>query len=74
MWCPPAYIAGCAQAVWIDPLGTQGPALVRNYDYAPALLEGNWLASRWCGQRVLAMSDWGAGHERLSLGRAGWHE
>ncbi|WP_295485600.1 C45 family peptidase [Accumulibacter sp.] len=61
MWCPPAYIAGCAQAVWIDPAGAQGPALLRNYDYAPALLEGNWLATRWCGQRVLAMADclWG---------------
>jgi predicted choloylglycine hydrolase len=62
LWCPPAYIAGCSQAVWIDPCGAQDPALVRNYDYAPALLEGNWLATRWCGQRVLAMGDclWGA--------------
>lgn len=62
MWCPPVYIAGCSQAVWIDPFGAQGPALLRNYDYSPDLLEGNWLATRWCGQRVLAMGDclWGA--------------
>lgn len=54
MWSPPAYIAGCTQAVW-----TRGgpPSLVRNYDYPPSLLEGAWLATRWSGQRVVAMSD-----------------
>ena len=39
-----------------------GPAaLIRNYDYSPKLLEGTWLASRFCGKRVLAMVDclWG---------------
>jgi len=58
--------------VWIDPLGAQGPALLRNYDYSPDLLEGNWLASRWCGQRVLAMSDclWGALDGMNELGLA----
>lgn len=62
LWCPPAYIAGCSQAVWIDAAGKEPPALLRNYDYAPALLEGQWMATRWCGQQVLAMSDcgWGA--------------
>jgi predicted choloylglycine hydrolase len=62
MWCPPAYIAGCSQAVWIDPAGHDEPVLLRNYDFAPALLEGNWLATRWSGQRVAAMGDclWGA--------------
>ena len=62
MWCPPAYIAGCSQAVWIDPAGQPEPVLLRNYDFAPALLEGNWLATRWSGQRVAAMGDclWGA--------------
>lgn len=61
LWCPPVYIAGCSQAVWFDPVGAQCPALLRNYDYSPDLLEGNWLATRWCGQRVLAMGDclWG---------------
>jgi predicted choloylglycine hydrolase len=62
LWCPPPYIAGCSQAVWIDPLGQDEPVLLRNYDFAPALLEGNWLATRWTGPRVLAMGDclWGA--------------
>jgi predicted choloylglycine hydrolase len=62
LWCPPPYIAGCSQAVWIDPLGRQEPALLRNYDFAPALLEGTWLATRWLGKRVMAVGDclWGA--------------
>jgi predicted choloylglycine hydrolase len=54
LWCPPAYIAGCSQAVW---MGAGGTALLRNYDFAPTLLEGTWLSTRWTGQRVLAMSD-----------------
>jgi predicted choloylglycine hydrolase len=65
LWCPPPYIAGCSQAVWIDPAGIEEPVLLRNYDFAPALLEGSWLSTRWrgnAGQRVLAMGDclWGA--------------
>ncbi|HEU0201130.1 MAG TPA: C45 family peptidase [Burkholderiaceae bacterium] len=62
LWCPPPFIAGCSQTVWIDPAGKQEPALLRNYDYAPDLLEGTWLATRWRGARVVAMSDciWGA--------------
>ena len=62
MWCPPRYITGCSQGVWIDPAGRDEPALLRNYDYAPLLLEGNWLATAWTGQRVVAMNDclWGA--------------
>ena len=61
LWCPPPYIGGCSQAVWLDPAGHDEPALVRNYDYAPALLEGDWVATRWRGARVVAMSDcmWG---------------
>mgnify|MGYP001613796593 CR=1 FL=1 len=61
LWCPPAYIAGCSQAVWMPGTGTGAPVLLRNYDFAPALLEGNWLATRWGGRRVLAMGDclWG---------------
>lgn len=57
MWCPPAYVGGCSQAI------VKGPpaAIIRNYDYSPKLLEGTWLASRYCGRRVLAMVDclWG---------------
>lgn len=62
LWCPPPYIAGCSQAVWVDPAGNEEPALLRNYDFAPGLLEGVWLATRWRGQRVAAMGDcaWGA--------------
>ena len=62
LWCPPPYIAGCSQAVWIDPKGNEEPALIRNYDFAPLLLEGNWLATRWNAQRVIALGDcaWGA--------------
>lgn len=62
MWCPPVYIGGCSQAVWLDPGGTEPPALVRNYDFAPLLVEASWLATRWTGPRVVAMGDclWGA--------------
>ena len=62
LWCPPPYIAGCSQAVWFDPRGNDEPALLRNYDFAPGLLEGNWLATRWRGARVIALGDcmWGA--------------
>jgi predicted choloylglycine hydrolase len=57
MWCPPAYVGGCSQVVVGGPPG----ALIRNYDYSPKLLEGTWLASRFCGKRVIAMVDclWG---------------
>lgn len=61
MWCPPPYIAGCSQTVWIDPQRGGEPALVRNYDFAPALLEGSWLATRWHGARVAALGDCGWG-------------
>jgi predicted choloylglycine hydrolase len=62
MWCPPPYIGGCSQAVWFDAAGREEPALLRNYDFAPLLLEGSWLATRWTGQRVAALGDclWGA--------------
>lgn len=62
LWCPPPYITGCSQAVWLDTAGQQEPMLLRNYDFAPALLEGHWLSTRWSGQRVAAMGDclWGA--------------
>jgi predicted choloylglycine hydrolase len=66
MWGPPPYIAGCSQAVWLpaptrEPTPDPQPALLRNYDFSPVLLEGTWLASRWHGRRVLGVSDclWG---------------
>ena len=54
---PPAYLAGCSQAVWRG----GPPVLVRNYDYAPALLERVVCGTRWNGRRVVGMSDclWG---------------
>jgi len=57
MWCPPVYVGGCSQLI----LPGKEPALIRNYDYSPKLLEGTWLASRLHGRRVLAMVDclWG---------------
>lgn len=61
LWCPPPYIAGCSQGIWLDPQGHEPPALIRNYDFAPGLLEGSWLATRWTGPQVAAMGDcaWG---------------
>jgi predicted choloylglycine hydrolase len=57
MWRPPLYVGGCAQAI----IGGDSPALIRNYDYSPRLLEGTWLASRYFGRRVVAVVDslWG---------------
>ena len=56
MWCPPFYVGGCSQAI----LTGAEPALIRNYDYSPRLLEGTWLASRY-NKRVVAVVDclWG---------------
>ncbi|GLS22436.1 peptidase C45 [Labrys miyagiensis] len=57
MWCPPVYVGGCSQAI----IGGDKPALIRNYDYSPRLLEGTWMASRFNGKRVVAVVDclWG---------------
>jgi predicted choloylglycine hydrolase len=56
LYRPPAYLTGCSQVVW-----PEGPLLIRNYDYNPALCEGLILKSAWTGRRVLAMVDclWG---------------
>ena len=58
MWCPPAYVGGCSQAIYLE---QDTIALIRNYDYSPKLLEGTLIASRFLGRRVVAMSDclWG---------------
>jgi predicted choloylglycine hydrolase len=57
MWCPPIYVGGCSQAIVTAPT----PALIRNYDFSPRLLEGTWHASRFNGKRVVAVIDclWG---------------
>jgi predicted choloylglycine hydrolase len=57
LYCPPAYLTGCSQAVWpSDP-----PLLIRNYDYSPQLFEGVILRTAWNGRAVIATSDclWG---------------
>jgi len=57
LYNPPPYLAGCSQAVLVR--GT--PTLVRNYDYAPSLLERVVYGSAFTGRRVIGMSDclWG---------------
>jgi predicted choloylglycine hydrolase len=56
-YCPPAYMAGCSQAIW------QGdePLLVRNYDYNPRLFDAVLLKTGWQGRQVMGSSDglWG---------------
>jgi predicted choloylglycine hydrolase len=58
LYNPPAYLAGCSQAVFP---GADGPALVRNYDYAPQLLDRVVYGSALTGRRVVGMGDclWG---------------
>jgi len=58
LWDPPPVIVGCSQGVW---LGSGGPALVRNYDFDPALCDGSIEMSAWFGRRCIVMADaaWG---------------
>lgn len=54
LYCPPAYLSACSQAVWPGP----EPLLVRNYDYHPRAFDGLILRTRWLGERtVMGMSD-----------------
>jgi predicted choloylglycine hydrolase len=57
LYRPPPYFAGCSQAA----LTRAEPVLIRNYDYAPARLEGIVARSRWDGRCVIGMTDclWG---------------
>ena len=57
LYCPPAYLSGCTQAVWTG----DEPVLVRNYDYSATRLEGVLLKTKWNDQSVIAMTDasWG---------------
>jgi predicted choloylglycine hydrolase len=45
LYNPPAYLTGCSQAVHLAE-----PALVRNYDYAPELLERVVLGTFFTGR------------------------
>ncbi len=58
MYCPPAYVTGCSQAVFE---AATGPQLIRNYDYHPSLFEGVCLQTNWMGKRVNGVADgvWG---------------
>jgi predicted choloylglycine hydrolase len=55
---PPPLVFGCSQAVW---LGKDGPALVRNYDYPPAIVSERFELTSWFGREVIAKSQrpWG---------------
>jgi predicted choloylglycine hydrolase len=53
---PPKYAAGCSQLAWI---GAE-PALIRNYDFSPSLLEGVVWRTEWV-RPVIGVSEctWG---------------
>ena len=55
---PPPVASGCSQAVW---LGKDGPALVRNYDYALEIVTGRIESTSWFGNEVIAtvQRPWG---------------
>ncbi len=58
-WHPPTFFAACSMATVTT---NEGPALVRNYDYVPALCETTLLTSAFSGRRTTVMTDclWGA--------------
>jgi len=55
---PPPLPHGCTQAVW---LGTDGPALVRNYDYPLDVVSNHFESTRWFGREVISKGQrpWG---------------
>lgn len=55
---PPPVVADCSQAVW---LGVDGPALVRNYDFALDVVSDRFEATSWSGRAVIAKAQrpWG---------------
>ncbi len=57
LWCPPDFRQGCTQAIW----PRRPRAIVRNYDYPPALFDAVLLHTRLTGADTLAMTDcvWG---------------
>jgi predicted choloylglycine hydrolase len=55
LYCPPPYLSGCSQSVWIPDWAE--PILVRNYDYSPHLFEKLFWHSQWNGHSVLATTD-----------------
>ena len=57
LYCPPAYLTGCSQAVWPG----EEPLLVRNYDYNPKAFDAVVLRTSWQGNAVMGTSDCLAG-------------
>lgn len=57
LYNPPAFRAGCSQAVW----SRTTPSLIRNYDFPAHLCDRQLLFSCWNKTRVIAMTDclWG---------------
>jgi len=57
LWNPPPFAPGCSQLVVAGP----ARALIRNYDYHPALFEAVSASTQWNERRVIGTSDclWG---------------
>jgi predicted choloylglycine hydrolase len=57
-WRPGPLKGGCSQAVW---LGPEGPALLRNYDYALSMVSDRFESTAWFGREVIAKAQrpWG---------------
>jgi predicted choloylglycine hydrolase len=55
---PPPLPFGCTQAVW---LGSDGPALVRNYDFPIEIVSDHFESTSWRGREVIAKAQrpWG---------------
>jgi predicted choloylglycine hydrolase len=53
LYCPPAYLTGCSQAIWPG----EEPLLVRNYDYSERAFDALMLKTRWNGRAVMGTSD-----------------
>ncbi|MDQ2734228.1 MAG: C45 family autoproteolytic acyltransferase/hydrolase [Pseudomonadota bacterium] len=55
---PPPLLFGCTQAVW---LGSDGPALVRNYDFPIGIVSDHFESTSWFGREVIskAQRPWG---------------
>lgn len=54
----PPLLFGCTQAVW---LGSDGPALVRNYDFPVEIVSDHFESTSWLGREVIskAQRPWG---------------
>lgn len=53
LYCPPAYLTGCSQAIWPG----EEPLLVRNYDYSERAFDALLLKTRWGQHQVMGTAD-----------------